>query len=63
MGINILKDLVSKRPTKQLDFLNVILEMTSHDKGEIRNQAIKVTKALHERGELKNAIEVVLLEK
>ncbi|GAB6020191.1 hypothetical protein CHUAL_014111 [Chamberlinius hualienensis] len=57
VGISILKDLVTKRPTKQMDFLRVLLDLTGHDKSEVRNYAIKTIKQLHERGELKTSIE------
>jgi symplekin len=35
-GVNLMKDLVMKRPTKQLNFLNSILEFCSHEDAEVR---------------------------
>ncbi len=53
-----LKELIVKRPCLKLEFLDVLLDFTSHEKAEVRNNAIRVTKALHEIPDLSKAIEV-----
>ena len=55
-----LKELIVKRPCLKLEFLDVLLDFTSHEKAEVRNNAIRVTKALHEIPDLSKAIEVRL---
>jgi len=58
LGMSTLKELIVKRPCMKLEFLEVLLDFTSHEKGEVRSNAIRVTKKLHERSDLKSAIEV-----
>merc|ERR1719315_821892 len=56
-GVNLMKDLVMKRPTKQLNFLNSILEFCSHEDVAVRNTALGTVTQLYDRGELTNIIE------
>ena len=56
-GVNLMKDLVMKRPTKQLNFLNSILEFCSHEDLAVRNTALGTVTQLYERGELTTIIE------
>ena len=53
-----LKELIVKRPCLKLEFLDVLLDFTSHEKPEVRNNAIRVTKTLHEVPDLTKPIEV-----
>ncbi len=53
-----LKELIIKRPSMKLEFLDTLLDFCSHDKPEVRNNAIRVTKKLHECSDLKAPIEV-----
>ena len=50
-GVNLMKDLVMKRPTKQLNFLNSILEFCSHEDLDVRNTALGTVTQLFDRGE------------
>merc|ERR1712142_1439216 len=52
-----MKDLVLKRPVKQLNFLNSILEFCSHEENEVRDTALDTVLSLYERGELASIIE------
>ena len=56
-GVNLMKDLVMKRPTKQLNFLNSILEFCSHEDLDVRNTALGTVTQLFDRGEYDNIIE------
>ena len=53
-----LKELILKRPCLKLEFLDVLLDFTSHEKVEVRNNAIRVTKTLHEVPDLNKPVEV-----
>merc|ERR1712002_58345 len=56
-GVNLMKDLVMKRPTKQLNFLNSILEFCSHEDHEVREVGLSTVLSLYDRGELTSIIE------
>jgi len=56
-GVTLMKDLVMKRPTKQLNFLNTLLEFCSHEDTAVRQTALGTVIQLYERGELTNIIE------
>ena len=56
-GVNLMKDLVMKRPTKQPNFLNSILEFCSHEETQVRETALDTVLSLYDRGELTNIIE------
>ncbi|KAI0228524.1 Symplekin [Lamellibrachia satsuma] len=57
LGMTTLKELIVKRPCMKLEFLDVLLDFTSHEKNDVRNNAIRVTKKLHERKDLEEPIE------
>lgn len=56
-AIYLLQQLVVKRPAKQLLFLNILLEQTSHHVSEINKCAVKLVLELYNRSELRNIIE------
>jgi len=56
-GVSLMKDLVLKRPVKQLNFLNSILEFCSHEDKEVRDVALGTVISLYDRGELASIIE------
>ena len=56
-GVSLMKDLVLKRPVKQLNFLNSILEFCSHEDHGVREIALSTVLSLYERGELGSIIE------
>ena len=55
--VNLMKDLVMRRPTKKLNCLNFLLEFCSHDLAEVRHTAIVTVLQLHAEGDFKNIIE------
>lgn len=56
-GVTLMNDLVLKRPVKQLNFLNSILEFCSHEDAEVRDTALSTVLSLYDRGELASIIE------
>lgn len=56
LGIQIVCQLVH-RPTKQLIFLNVLLEMSSHEVESIRREALSFLSQLYDQGTLRRSIE------
>lgn len=54
--IQIVRQLVH-RPTKQLVYLNVLLEVSSHELEDVRSAAISCLIDLYERGALRRVIE------
>jgi len=56
-GVTLMKDLVLKRPVKQLNFLNSILEFCSHEENEVRDTALSTVLSLYARGELASIIQ------
>lgn len=55
--LSLLKEMVIRRPTKQLVFLNVLLCHTGHEKSVIRDEAINIVVQLYTRPELRKLIE------
>ncbi|XP_050547676.1 symplekin-like, partial [Daktulosphaira vitifoliae] len=56
-GLYILNELVTKRPPRQLVYLNALLFYTSHNETELREMALNYTSKLYTNNELKNIIE------
>ena len=50
-GVHLMKDLVMLRPTKQLNFLNTIMEFCYHEDPEVRDIALTTVTQLHDRGD------------
>ncbi|EFN77112.1 Symplekin [Harpegnathos saltator] len=55
--LQLLKEMVVRRPTKQLVFLNVLLCHTGHENNTIREAAIQLVCQLYSRSELSKLIE------
>lgn len=55
--LQLLKEMVVRRPTKQLVFLNVLLCHTGHENNTIREAAIQLVSQLYSRPELSKLIE------
>ncbi len=55
--VNLMKDLVIRRPTKKLNFLNFLLEFCAHEVREVRETAIDTVLQLHSDGDFKDIIE------
>eukprot|EP00800_Vazella_pourtalesii_P018493 TRINITY_DN5968_c0_g1_i13.p1 TRINITY_DN5968_c0_g1~~TRINITY_DN5968_c0_g1_i13.p1 ORF type:complete len:778 (-),score=212.64 TRINITY_DN5968_c0_g1_i13:94-2427(-) len=62
IGIGTLKELILSRPSSSGVYLQNLLELTTHDKEEVRKQAVSVTKALYTRESLQPLIEKFALE-
>jgi len=56
LSIQIVQQLV-KRPTKQLIYLNVLLEVSSHETEEFRSKSISTLTDLYDRGSMRRVIE------
>ncbi|XP_050439489.1 symplekin [Adelges cooleyi] len=56
-GLYILNELVTKRPPRQLVYLNALLFYTSHNDIELRQIALNYTSKLYKNNDLKNIIE------
>nr|XP_037274431.1 symplekin-like isoform X1 [Rhipicephalus microplus] len=56
-GLSILRSLVDYRPPGQIDYLQKLLELTVSQNQEVRLQAAKHAKQLHERGNFRPIIE------
>lgn len=55
--VNLMKDMVMRRPTKKLNCLNFLLEFCSHNQSEVRQTAIHTVLQLHSEKDFKNIIE------
>ena len=55
--VNLMKDLVLKRPTKKLNFLNFLLEFCSHETHQVRDTANQIVLQLHANGDFIDIIE------
>ena len=55
--VNLMKDLVMKRPTKKLNFLNFLLEFCSHDTAKVRETANQIVLQMHSNGDFRDIIE------
>ena len=52
-----MKDLVMKRPTKKLNFLNFLLEFCSHETSKVREMANQIVLQMHSSGDFRDIIE------
>uniref|UniRef100_A0A4W3JNA8 Symplekin scaffold protein n=1 Tax=Callorhinchus milii TaxID=7868 RepID=A0A4W3JNA8_CALMI len=57
LGMSTLRDLVFKRPSKQLQYLHVLLDLSSHEKDKVRSQALMFIKRMYEKEQLREYIE------
>ncbi|KAF6211989.1 hypothetical protein GE061_012506 [Apolygus lucorum] len=57
LGLNIINKIITMRPPKEMIFLKVLLDCTSHQSSEIRETAISHTVDLYLREELRSSIE------
>ena len=55
--VNLMKDLVMRRPTKKLNCLHFLLEFCYHEVPEVRKTAITTVLQLHGEKDFKNIIE------
>ncbi|XP_066281930.1 symplekin-like [Branchiostoma lanceolatum] len=57
IGMSTLRDLIISRPSQQLLFLQVLLDLTQSEKLEVRSNSIRFVKLLHPKPKLQEAIE------
>ena len=55
--VNLMKDLVMKRPTKKLNFLNFLLEFCSHETAKVRETANQIVLQMQSSGDYRDIIE------
>uniref|UniRef100_A0A0S7EP76 SYMPK n=2 Tax=Poeciliopsis prolifica TaxID=188132 RepID=A0A0S7EP76_9TELE len=52
-----LKELIVKRPSRQFQYLHVLLDLSSHDKEKVRSTALAFLKRMYEKDHLRDYIE------
>ncbi|KFO96530.1 Symplekin, partial [Calypte anna] len=57
LGMSTLRDLISRRPSRQFQYLHVLLDLSSHEKEKVRQQALLFLKLLYERPQLRGYVE------
>ncbi|TRY59890.1 hypothetical protein DNTS_008121 [Danionella cerebrum] len=57
LGMSTLKELIYKRPCRQYQYLNVLLNLTSHEKEKVRSNALSFIKRMYDKEHLKDCIE------
>ncbi|KAI1903748.1 hypothetical protein AGOR_G00030410 [Albula goreensis] len=57
LGMTTLKELIVKRPSRQFQYLHVLLDLSSHDKDKVRSNALTFIKRMYERDQLRDYIE------
>lgn len=57
LGMSTLKDLILKRPSRQYQYLNVLLNLSCHEKEKVRTTALSFIKRMYEKKHLKDCIE------
>ncbi|XP_056601871.1 symplekin isoform X2 [Triplophysa dalaica] len=57
LGISTLKELILKRPSRQFQYLNVLLNLSSHEKEKVRSTALGFIKRMYEKEHLKDCVE------
>ncbi|KAM4561543.1 symplekin [Fundulus diaphanus] len=57
LGMTTLKELIIKRPSRQFQYLHVLLDLSSHDKEKVRSTALAFLKRMYEKDHLRDYIE------
>uniref|UniRef100_A0A672FC54 Symplekin n=1 Tax=Salarias fasciatus TaxID=181472 RepID=A0A672FC54_SALFA len=57
LGMTTLKELIVKRPSRQFQYLHVLLDLSSHEKEKVRNTALNFLKRMYEKDHLRDYIE------
>lgn len=57
LGMTTLKELIVKRPSRQFQYLHVLLDLSSHEKEKVRTTALSFLKRMYEKDNLKDYIE------
>lgn len=57
LGMTTLKELIVKRPSRQFQYLHVLLDLSSHEKEKVRTTALSFLKRMYEKDHLRDYIE------
>ncbi|XP_041966836.1 symplekin isoform X1 [Alosa sapidissima] len=57
LGMTTLKELILKRPSRQFQYLHVLLDLSSHEKETVRSSALSFIKRMYEKDQLRDYIE------
>ncbi|XP_042281920.1 symplekin [Thunnus maccoyii] len=57
LGMTTLKELIIKRPSRQFQYLHVLLDLSSHEKEKVRTTALGFLKRMYEKDHLRDYIE------
>ncbi|MGH0141877.1 UNVERIFIED_CONTAM: hypothetical protein FKN15_004050 [Acipenser sinensis] len=57
LGMTTLRDLIFKRPSRQFQYLHVLLDLSSHEKDKVRTHALTFIKRMYEKDQLRDYIE------
>ncbi|KAM4608895.1 symplekin [Polymixia lowei] len=57
LGMTTLKELIIKRPSRQFQYLHVLLDLSSHEKEKVRSTALAFIKRMYEKDQLRDYIE------
>ncbi|XP_056145427.1 symplekin [Lampris incognitus] len=57
LGMTTLKELIIKRPSRQFQYLHVLLDLSSHEKEKVRTTALAFIKRMYEKDQLRDYIE------
>ncbi|XP_029315510.1 symplekin [Cottoperca gobio] len=57
LGMTTLKELIVKRPSRQFEYLHVLLDLSSHEKEKVRTTALAFLKRMYEKDQLRDYIE------
>ncbi|XP_062996117.1 symplekin [Elgaria multicarinata webbii] len=57
LGMSTLRDLIFKRPSRQFEYLHVLLDLSSHEKDKVRQQALLFIKRMYEKDQLREYVE------
>ncbi|XP_059574228.1 symplekin isoform X2 [Alligator mississippiensis] len=57
LGMSTLRDLIFKRPARKFQYLHVLLDLSSHEKDKVRQQALLFIKRMYEKEQLREYVE------
>ncbi|KAM9590922.1 LOW QUALITY PROTEIN: symplekin-like [Morphnus guianensis] len=57
LGMSMLRDLIFKRPLQQFQYLHVLMDLSSHEKDKVRQQALLFIKRMYEKDQLWEYVE------
>ncbi|KAM7407857.1 hypothetical protein PAMA_003564 [Pampus argenteus] len=57
LGMTTLKELIVKRPSRQFQYLHVLLDLSSHEKEKVRTAALAFLKRMYDKDHLRDYIE------